>query len=140
MSISFILLALMASAPFSCYRAFMKKIILTTSLLLLAACSQSQSVNKGSNLVTYERGETNMGMIEWVDAQAKLGHEIAFENSMDAIAADFVKLALRLGQVDGDYVDAYHGPKVWKEAADNTAVDKATLASDCGFSNPAFGI
>lgn len=108
----------------------MKKIILTTSLLLLAACSQSQSVNKGSNLVTYERGETNMGMIEWVDAQAKLGHEIAFENSMDAFAADFVKLALRLGQVDGDYVDAYHGPKVWKEAADNTAVDKATLASD----------
>ena len=39
--------------------------------------------------------------------------------SLDPIAESYVQLALALGQHDQDYVDAYHGPADWKEAAVN---------------------
>ena len=32
----------------------------------------------------------------------------------DELAADYVKLVLRVGQYDGDVVDAYYGPEEWK--------------------------
>jgi hypothetical protein len=38
--------------------------------------------------------------------------------SMNWIAESYVKLALALGTLDPDYVDAYYGPSAWKEAAD----------------------
>ena len=34
---------------------------------------------------------------------------------MDAIAESYVKLVLALGEHDGDYVDAYHGPPEWRQ-------------------------
>jgi hypothetical protein len=34
---------------------------------------------------------------------------------MDAVAEDYVKLVLALGEHDTDYVDAYYGPAAWRE-------------------------
>jgi hypothetical protein len=36
-------------------------------------------------------------------------------NSMHAIAEQYVKLVLAVGQHDPDYVDAFYGPKAWRE-------------------------
>lgn len=33
---------------------------------------------------------------------------------MDSIAADYVKLVLKIGEYNSDYVDAYYGPEEWK--------------------------
>lgn len=37
------------------------------------------------------------------------------EIDMNRIAEQYVKLVLAIGQLDGDYVDAYYGPKEWQE-------------------------
>lgn len=34
---------------------------------------------------------------------------------LDAVAADFVKMTLQIGQYDAGYVDAYYGPAAWRE-------------------------
>jgi hypothetical protein len=34
--------------------------------------------------------------------------------SLDKIAEDYVKVVLRIGQYDADFVDAYYGPEAWK--------------------------
>ncbi|MTI22401.1 hypothetical protein E1176_15320 [Fulvivirga sp. RKSG066] len=34
--------------------------------------------------------------------------------TMDALAEDYVKLVLEIGQYDSDFVDAYYGPEEWK--------------------------
>ena len=39
---------------------------------------------------------------------------------MNALAQNYVKLVLALGQHDADYVDAYYGPAEWKKEADAT--------------------
>jgi len=50
--------------------------------------------------------------------------------SLDQAGEDFVKVALRMGEVDGDYVDAYSGPKAWREAIKDTDVKATTLEKD----------
>ena len=40
------------------------------------------------------------------------------KDPMDAIARDYVRLVLSLGQHDADYVDAYYGPPEWKTDAE----------------------
>lgn len=37
------------------------------------------------------------------------------ELKMNTIAEDYVKLVLNIGQYDADFVDAYYGPKEWRE-------------------------
>ena len=37
------------------------------------------------------------------------------ELQMNSIAEDYVKLVLNIGQYDADFVDAYYGPKEWRE-------------------------
>jgi hypothetical protein len=37
-------------------------------------------------------------------------------DTLDAIAESYVKLALRVGLYDPDYIDAYYGPAAWKPA------------------------
>lgn len=34
--------------------------------------------------------------------------------TMDEVAEEFVKIGLKMGQYDADYVDAYYGPEAWK--------------------------
>ncbi len=45
--------------------------------------------------------------------------------TLDKIAEDYVKVVLRIGQHDGDFVDAYYGPEEWKPAPlpENSAFD-----------------
>jgi hypothetical protein len=41
----------------------------------------------------------------------------ASHDSLDAVARDYVQLALELGERDDGYVDAYYGPAEWRAAA-----------------------
>jgi hypothetical protein len=48
---------------------------------------------------------------------------------MDELAERYVKLVLDVGQHDADYVDAYYGPREWREAAARSTQPLAALAS-----------
>ncbi len=50
--------------------------------------------------------------------------------SLDAIGEEFVKLALGVGVHDAAFVDAYHGPEEWAEAAKSQARSLDALESD----------
>ena len=47
---------------------------------------------------------------------------------IDAVAQDYVKLVLAMGQHDADYVDAYYGPAEWKKAAEAERIDLNAIA------------
>jgi hypothetical protein len=49
------------------------------------------------------------------------------ETKMNSIAEKYVKLVLRTGQHDPDYVDAYYGPEEWKPAKEVTPGDSADI-------------
>ena len=40
--------------------------------------------------------------------------EVSKKISLDEIAEDYVRIVLRIGQYDPDFVDAYYGPEEWK--------------------------
>ncbi len=50
--------------------------------------------------------------------------------SLDQAGEDFVKIALRMGEIDKDYVDAYSGPKAWREAIQGSPVNPEKLAQE----------
>jgi len=50
--------------------------------------------------------------------------------SLDQAGEDYVKIALRMGEVDSDYVDAYSGPKAWLEAIKGSKVNPEALAQE----------
>ena len=52
--------------------------------------------------------------------------------AMDRIAEQYVKLVLRVGQHDADYVDAYYGPPEWRPAKDAAAVPLDALRTEAG--------
>lgn len=52
------------------------------------------------------------------------GREPGGVDPIDAIAESYVRLALRLGLHDPDYVDAYIGPPQWKPSAADTARER----------------
>ena len=54
------------------------------------------------------------------------------KGAMDAIAQDYVKLVLSLGQHDKDYVDAYYGPPEWKQAVEAKKPGLDAIAADAG--------
>ncbi|MFO7445359.1 MAG: hypothetical protein R6W90_03290 [Ignavibacteriaceae bacterium] len=49
------------------------------------------------------------------------------EVKMNSIAEQYVKLILKVGQHDPDYVDAYYGPEEWKPAEKITPGDSAVV-------------
>lgn len=52
------------------------------------------------------------------------------ESSMNRIAEQYVKLVLKIGIRDSDYVDAYFGPAEWRpETKSNTANDSSSIQS-----------
>ena len=108
----------------------MKKMILISLAIVLASCSESSQKGQASEASVFDRSVINTDIVTWIDEQYTLNKDVNFTDPMDGFAAEFVKLALRMGQVDGDYVDAYHGPKAWKEEASKLDVDKAQLAAD----------
>ena len=44
---------------------------------------------------------------------------------MDDLSENYVKLVLKIGQYDNDFVDAYYGPVEWK--SDSAKADKLPL-------------
>ena len=54
----------------------------------------------------------------------------ASQYALDQAGEDFVKIALRMGEIDSDYVDAYSGPKEWREAIKGTPVNADELAKE----------
>ncbi len=49
---------------------------------------------------------------------------------LDELAEEFVKLSLAIGVLDPAFVDAYHGPKEWADAAAGRAQSFEALAAD----------
>ena len=50
--------------------------------------------------------------------------------SLDQAGEDFVKIALRMGEIDSDYVDAYSGPQVWRDEIKGSDINPDTLAKE----------
>lgn len=85
--------------------------------IALAACG-GDSVEPQETVLT----ETNSGAAN--GAAASDARQYAVEEtaaSLDAIGEAFVKLALGVGEHDTAFVDAYHGPLEWAEAAKTDA-------------------
>ncbi len=61
-------------------------------------------------------------IVGWFETHLKPGET---GDEMGAIAEDYVRLVLAVGQHDADYVDAYYGPPAWKAEAE---AEKAPLA------------
>ena len=47
-------------------------------------------------------------------------------NQMQALAEQYVKLVLAVGQHDADYVDAFYGPPEWRTAAVKRPLARST--------------
>jgi len=109
---------------------FFKTVALASVCALsLIACGNGSSENPTDSNV-FDSTKTDMHIIDWVNQELAAGHDVNFADPLDTIGADFTQLALRLGQLDGDYVDAYHGPKAWKDEAAKTTPDPEKLAND----------
>jgi hypothetical protein len=57
---------------------------------------------------------------------------IATENELNAIAEQYIRLVLAVGQHDADYVDAYYGPPEWRPQPGAAAVPLASLRERAG--------
>ena len=60
---------------------------------------------------------------------------------MNAVAEQYVRLVLAVGQHDADYVDAFYGPQAWRDEAERTkapltAIDAADEAEPTEASLP----
>ena len=53
----------------------------------------------------------------------------SFEQQLNPVAEQYVRLALALGEHDTDYVDAYFGPPEWREQAQQQAVPLAKITT-----------
>ncbi len=81
----------------------------------LLACSQDAPEPPApESAAVVQAARTIVARIEAAEAR---GEAFQFDTALDQIAADYVKLALRFGNIDGNYVDAYHGPARWREVA-----------------------
>jgi len=81
---------------------------------MLAACSPQVDTHVSPTVATFDRTKTDINIIRWINEHHAAGHDIVFSNPLDTAAMEFVMLALRLGEIDSDYVDAYHGPQKWR--------------------------
>lgn len=62
-------------------------------------------------------------IVDYVEHKLSIGETPEYATELDALAAEFVQLALKFGQIDRDYVDAYSGPELWLETARTTVTD-----------------
>ncbi len=60
-------------------------------------------------------------IVERIEAAEAAGAPFEFASELDQIAAEYVRLALLFGTIDANYVDAYHGPASWRQAAAATS-------------------
>jgi len=57
------------------------------------------------------------------------GRQNSTLSPMNALAEQYVKTVLALGQHDADYVDAYYGPPEWKKEIESTKLDLDAIAA-----------
>jgi hypothetical protein len=62
-------------------------------------------------------------------AAAAHGRQNSNPSPMNALAEQYVKTVLALGQHDADYVDAYYGPPEWKKDVETTKLDLGAIAT-----------
>ena len=110
-------------------RFFKTAALTSVCALSLMACSGGLSDNAAEN-AAFDSSSNDMHIIDWVNQELAAGHDVTFTDPLDTIGAEFTQLALRLGQLDEDYVDAYHGPGAWEANAASTTQDPIKLASD----------
>lgn len=60
-------------------------------------------------------------------ARAPVAIPVPEPPALDAVAPDYVKLILGIGELEPGYVDAWHGPPEWAEAAKSAAVPREAL-------------
>jgi len=87
------------------------------SVLAVAACASGPG------------GGSDAGAATRLSAQAAASSALN-PASLDAIAEDYVKLILGVGEVEPGYVDAYYGPADWAAAAKAAPRTRAQLADD----------
>ncbi len=112
-------------------------ISLSAASLLLCACRggdtpiETAPETAPDGIAVYDRAAPPQSpIVDWVSAQLDEGLEVHFADPLDAAAAEFVQLALHMGRLDADYVDAYHGPPAWQKQAAALTPDPAGLAEN----------
>jgi len=97
----------------------------------LVACGPEASTPPAQDTAAlFDADTATVPITDWIEQTRAAGETPAFANPMDALGAEFVKLALHMGRLDANYVDAYHGPAVWRADADELEPDADQLASD----------
>ena len=90
--------------------------------------SRSDVSTPGVSTAIFDRDVVTTSVIDWLQTEVEKDSVIVFADPMDAFGYRFVELALSMGQLDGDYVDAYHGPEVLREKAEREDINVAELA------------
>ncbi|GAB5489306.1 MAG: hypothetical protein Pars2KO_28760 [Parasphingorhabdus sp.] len=90
----------------------MKKFSAIAAIILVSACMSPQSA------------------ISDVKASAVAAPKSSAELTLNAIAEDYIKLTLAMGEKESGYVDAYYGPSEWAQAAKNDPRDMVDLGND----------
>jgi hypothetical protein len=111
----------------------MKRIGITLLALSLAACGSETAINDAetpieTQIATYDRATADLPIIDWVERERAAGNTLEFTNVLDSIGVDFIKLALQIGTLDANFVDAYSGPDIWRTEANGQEVDADQLA------------
>lgn len=65
-----------------------------------------------------------------VNASAVAAPKSSAELTLNAIAEDYIKLTLAMGEKESGYVDAYYGPPEWAQAAKNDPRNMVELGND----------
>jgi len=99
----------------------MKRTICAIALLSLSSCGGETPAplppENREPLAVYDRANVEEPIVAFIETALARGEEVSFVDPLDAAGAEFVKLALAMGRLDANYVDAYHGPDAWREAA-----------------------
>jgi len=93
------------------------------AIVALAACG-------GDDLADPQSEDIERASVVRADGSAAASSIAPEATSLDEIGEAFVKLALGLGEHDAAFVDAYHGPSEWAEAAKQDARPLEALQSD----------
>lgn len=91
--------------------------------LVLSACG-------GDDLADPPSEEIEPAAVVRADGGEGASPEALEATSLDEIGEAFVKLALAVGQHDENFVDAYHGPAEWAEAAETEKRPLVALETD----------
>lgn len=70
---------------------------------------------------------TSYGLILFSCGEPENVSSEILESSMNKVAEDYVKLVLKIGIYDSDYVDAYYGPAEWKQDNKSNSVSDSVF-------------